>query len=224
MKMEHRKSIYPSPRQLCRAFCAVLAFCLAPTGYATDPMSSPQSMEIREAFAACREKPTEMSRFLCHCSVVDRQCETALKPQHGQWRTIEVWHGENEADREVFFHLAPRPEDLFALEQFDQGIIVSCLVNTSAVTIHLGETIDILRPVQVKLDGTPLAVELVEEGINVLAVARDTEDATLALSSANEMIVLYADEGGDDVEVTYQTAGFAAAMSGWEPLCKAAIS
>lgn len=224
MKTKPFPAMTTSTWHIARTFCAILAFSIIPISHATDPMTSPQSLEIREAFTDCREKPTEMSRFLCNCDVVDRQCATALKPQHGQWRTIEVWHGETDADREVYFYLPPSSEDLFTLEQFDQGIIVSCLLDTSAVTIHLGDSVNMVRPVEVMLDGEPLAVQLVEDGINVMAIARNTDVATQALSHADELIVQFADEWGDTVEITYPTAGFSQAMLGWQPLCKSAIS
>lgn len=214
----------PRPRWSALWTCLPLALCIASSSYATDPMTSPTSIEIREAFAACRAKPTEISRFLCHCDVVDQQCTNALKPEHGRWRTIEVWHGESEAEREVYFHLAPHTQDLFALDQYGQGIILSCLLDVSSVTFHLGNTVNIEVEPVILADDVALDVELVEDGMAVMAMAANTEDAKTVLAESQEIVVLFEDEWGDEVELLYKPSGFGHAVAGWSPLCASPTS
>lgn len=202
----------------------VASLAYAPTTSATDPMTSPQSIEIREAFAVCRAKPTEMSRFLCHCDVIDQQCVSALKPEHGRWRTIEVWQSESETDREVYFHLAPQRNGVFALDHYDKGIIVSCLLDVSTVTFHLGEAVNIELEAKVEVDGRPLPVDIEEDGMAVIAVARDTSAAKTALAEAEQIKVLVEDEWGEEIELTFRPKGFDHAIAGWSSLCAPATT
>ena len=180
------------------------------------PMTTP---EIRAAFAECRAKDNEVSRFFCECELLDRQCESARHPTHGEWRTMEYWPSDDVGEREIFLFLAPRTDTLERLDEPQQGLMVHCINGSKTVTALLGGNVKVGSETAISTEDTPWPATLDEHDMNVMLVVDGPTAFTDALARSDTAHVSYADEWGDRVELTFDTGGFNAARAAWDAEC-----
>jgi len=137
---------------------------------ATDPMQDKYSQEVRDAFARCREEKNPMTQSFCNCRVLEQQCETPRRLEHGDWHTVEYWPSDVEAEREVQFVLFMDYDILGEFAPIDTGLVMICMRGQSEVNVFIGA----LRVVYNDLEGEHREAEFELLGFNQVSYGWDS--------------------------------------------------
>jgi|GEM_PF-6945938 len=191
----------------------------APPASDLDPMQDKTSLEVRDAFAKCREVENPMSQFFCNCRILEKQCEAPRRAEHGQWNTVEYWPTNNEADREVQFILFMNDDLLSALSPVDTGLVMTCLGGISDLNVFVGQDVDPdTKPLAMIGEETFKGAFKEDNGDWILGF-EDNDKIYRALSKGRTMDLTYRNMENAERSLEFTITGFGNVTKGWEPLC-----
>jgi len=186
---------------------------------ATDPMQDKYSQEVRDAFAKCREEKNPMTQFFCNCRVLEQQCETPRRLEHGDWYTVEYWPSDDEAEREVQFVLFMDYDTLGEFAPIDTGLVMICMRGQSEVNVFIGENIDPFMAPELSVDDINIRSRFSEELGSVIVNFENAKEAFYTLSEGQTLRVVYDDLEGEHHEAEFELFGFDQVSQGWDSLC-----